>query len=268
MKLYSFLVALMLASAMAGQVLAQQIVLAPDSGSSFSDRWKWGMEQGDATLGYTVAGTSDDWGSGSSQSLASALYRSGAVVSTGQDWPLTVLVTIKDSVIQRISARSLRYSGPSDVARILWLGEASQEESFELLSSLSLSGDALRGSVYAISYHRDVRAAGPWIKRFLDPSGGVETRKTAAYSYAGYAGNEAAGVLVELALSDRSLEVAKAAAYALAGNLDSDRAVESLGLLIQRSNRFEVRKAAVYALGNADSDDARRILLRLILEES
>jgi HEAT repeat protein len=263
-RLLAALVVLSSFSAVRG-TQAQEIVRSDDERAPLENRWEWALEQAEGrfVVGYAMVGmTTSGWMTGGGGiSLGDLLGE-----PVGTQTHVAVLVRFQDAKVEGLKVLDSRSTFQSEASKLFWLGDASQQDSFELLQSLALTDDAEQNRAYVLGSHRAVPEAGMVLRRLLESSGRDDLRKAAAYGYGRFAGSEALPLLKRTAVSDRSDEVAKAATYAVS-NVDNDEAITTLESILADSNRQEVKKAAVYGLGNIGTDRARRVLLGLILKE-
>jgi hypothetical protein len=186
--------------------------------------------------------------------------------SVGTQTHVAVLVRFRNGKVEGINALDSRSTFQSEVSKLYWLGDGSQEDSFELLQSLNLTENGEENRAYVLGNHRSVPEVGTVLRSLLNSTSRDDLRKAAAYGYGQFAGSGGLPLLKRTAVSDRSEEVAKAATYAVS-NVDNDEAVTTLESILADSNRQEIKKAAVYGLGNIGTDRARHVLLGLILNE-
>jgi hypothetical protein len=246
-------------------VSAQTIVRSPDQRAPLADRWEWAVDQTESrfVVGYATVGTSTSgWITGGDGiSLRDLL---GEPVGTRTH--MAILVRFMDGRVEGIDALDSLSTFQSESSNLYWLGDASQQDSFDLLQSLALTENAEENRAYVLGNHRSVPEAGTLLRGLLESARRDDLRKAAAYGYGAFAGSNGLPLLKRTAVSDRSDDVAKAATYAVS-NVDNDEAITALESILADTNRQEVKKAAVYGLGNIGTDRARRVLLGLILDE-
>ncbi len=267
MKTSAFLL-LLLAVCMPSEGFSQVVIRAPAGTGGLSAAWEWAIKQSAPRAAEVIAvvwtidsaGANWRW-----DNQGPPLYE--LLELPAASGARTAIVAIaKRGEVTKLSIQDLDWPLRQGVSHVIFLGEASQAESFDLVSELDLrSTDVQRARLHVAAIHHNVPAAGTMILEALG-SQNRDVRKVAAYAWAHFGGKDALPRLTDLAVGDTDVAVAKAAAYAI-GSVDDTASVEALVGVLDDSTRREVRKAAAYALGNLGSPEARAVLIRLIRTE-
>ncbi len=141
---------------------------------------------------------------------------------------------------------------------LLWLGEASDEESLGLVSEFYAAArtDNIKESlVAAAGVHGTPALAVPFLEKVLNGRDSDEVRKNAAFWIGQQHDRKALGILVRAAQSDRSTAVRKNAVFAIS-QTGLPEAVDELIALARKGPETEVRKQAVFWLGQIASKKA------------
>ncbi len=153
---------------------------------------------------------------------------------------------------------------------LIWLGDAGNQESLELLwemyqdfSGISLRKEALR----TIGMHDAAGSVIPLLESVLEEAEEAELREAAASELGDHNHSRAVELLLHTAMHDPSLEVREEAASALE-DIALPESVDALINIARHAPDQSVREEAVQALGNKAAEKAGKELNRLANEET
>ena len=153
---------------------------------------------------------------------------------------------------------------------LIWLGEAGNQESLELLwdmyqnfSGISFREEALR----AIGMHDAADTVIPLLESVLNEAEIPELREAAASELGNHNHSRAVELLLHTAMHDPSLEVREEAASALE-DITLPESVDALIKIARRASDISVREEAVEALGDKAAEKVGMDLNRLVNEET
>jgi hypothetical protein len=141
---------------------------------------------------------------------------------------------------------------------LYWLGEAGQEESFDLVKDLfgqATAGRAKKGLVVAAGLHGNPKLGIPFLAKVLAGGEADDLRKDAAFWIGQQHDAEGLRILVRAAESDRSREVREGAVFAVS-QVDLPEAVDELIALARNAKPVDTRKQAVFWLSQIASKKA------------
>ncbi len=223
-------------------------------------------------------------GSTDAKSIAELLSPQASRTLSRADTELAILMKFGRSghtpthfVVVSLSSRVLMNG-----ARIDWLGNHNQEESYSLLQALyrnTSNVDARRGLISFVGRHDLIADSVPWLKKLVNgdevstkngvTKENVGIRKSAIFAL-GYHPDKSIGPFLQeiIRSSTRSENLRKAAVYSVA-NRNTDEAFSLLGGTIRTKELpVSIRKAAVYAVGGVEHTGVLRLLEDLIAETS
>jgi len=153
---------------------------------------------------------------------------------------------------------------------LIWLGEAGDEESLNLLwsvyqnsSQISLKEDAIN----AVGMHEASESVIHLLESVLNKAREPELREEAASELGNHNHQRAVELLLHTAMQDQNLEVREEAASALE-DIDLPESVDALITIARKSPDFSVKEEAVESLGEKAAERVGEKLSRLATEET
>ena len=320
---------LVLALAAISQLLyAQEIVRHPDSTQSLNQRWEWAKAQATQTkfkkgywIGYSIKRLMEENSTIGSMHIENGrIYRSGKSLSEliyGIEIPLESLRSYKekshrkvvkdvglfflfdprDGALAEIKESTFELSVDFDDFPLFWLGQASDEQSLdlverlyrpvastkikeELISAVGLHGQSTRrrillAGVLSGNEATTVRKqAAFWLGQIDDPEAlrilrqaaktdrSTEVRKQTVFALSQMKSTKAEDVLIELARNQNDRQICKEALFWLAQKA-SKRAVDLLKETVQNDADTEIQKQAIFALTQLPDGEGIPVLIEI-----
>ncbi len=160
--------------------------------------------------------------------------------------------------LEKVRMSNLDLTFDFDALPLLWLGEAADEESLDVVGRFYAAAGAdktRKGLVAAAGLHGTADLTVPFLAKVLDSRDSDDVRKDAAFWLGQQESRSALGILVRAAKSDSSRSVRKNAVFALS-QTGLPEAVDELIALAKGPAETEVRKEAVFWLGQIASKKA------------
>ena len=165
---------------------------------------------------------------------------------------------------------SLDFPFELDNRPMIWLGEAEDEESLNLLWSVYQNSQRIslkKDVINAVGMHKASESVIPLLESVLNKAQEPELREEAASELGDHNHLRAVKLLLRTAMQDQNLEVREEAASALE-DIDLPESVDALITIARRSPDFSVKEEAVEALGDKASALIGEKLSRLASEET
>ncbi len=320
----------LLLAAISQLLYAQEIVRHSDSTQSLGQRWEWAKTQANQTkfkkgywIGYSIKRLMEENSTIGSMHIENGrIFRSGKSLSEliyGVDIPLESLRSYKDKensyrkvvkdvglfflfdprdgALAEIKESTFELSVDFDDFPLLWLGRASEDQSFDLLERLyqpAASNKIKEALISAVGLHgpsmrRRTLLAGVlggneattvrkqaafWLGQVDDPEAlkilrqaakadrSTEVRKQTVFALSQMKSTEAEDVLIELARNQSDRQICKEALFWLAQKA-SKRAVDLLKETVQNDADTEIQKQAIFALTQLPDHDGIPVLIEI-----
>lgn len=200
---------------------------------------------------------------------------SGADGSRRVNRELAVLVEIDERTgdLERVVVANVESPVDLKGKNLVWLGTASQTETFNLMRTVfkSTSNERVqKGAVQVVGFVTQEEAvpATAFLKSLVkSTTTKVDVRKAAVFALAWSPDESIGDFMVEIARGSGPTELRKSALYAI-GNRDDPRSLQLMGQVVQDGSvPIEVRKAALYSVGNTESDEAVEVLKNVLLSD-
>ncbi|HJR62967.1 MAG TPA: M56 family metallopeptidase [Gemmatimonadaceae bacterium] len=152
---------------------------------------------------------------------------------------------------------------------VIWLGNASDDESLPFLTGLYAGASPTRmkkALVSSISVHRTSNVVVPFLLSVLESDAVSDIREQAAEGLAYHDTQDSLEILKRLATSDRSSRVRAEAVEAL-GEMRMPESLDALLELVKVVEGRDVRREAVEALGEKNSDRAAEALAEIAVSD-
>jgi hypothetical protein len=276
---------------------AQEVVRHPDSSQSLNQRWDWAVKQSGQSqfkngywIGYSIKRMMEENSTIGSMHIENGeIFRDGKSLSEliyGVELPLNDRTSAKekshrkvvkdvglfflfdprDGALAEVKESTFELSVDFDDFPLLWLGRASDEQSFDLLERLfqpvtsTKIKEALIGAVglHGPSTRRRILLAG-----VLSGNEATTVRKQAAFWLGQADDPEALKILRQAAKADRSTEVRKQTVFAMS-QMDLPEAEDALFELARAQDDREVCKDAIFWLAQRGSERTAAFLKEII----
>ncbi len=168
--------------------------------------------------------------------------------------------------VTRIKVSNLDLSVDLENKPLLWLGQADDMESLELLDNMYeklQETETKKRVVMAIGIHDASEKSIPIMSSILSEEDNHKVRKATVFWLGQTDKPKALSILEKVVHSDRSSEVRKNCVFAIS-QMDLDRATDSLIDLAQKSNDSKIRNAAIFWLGQKASKKAEAALQDIV----
>jgi hypothetical protein len=297
---------MMLAIVLVCGLNAQEVVRCPQQNLSLSERWKWASGDGarlikgkEVWVGYSIKRLMNEdsfMSSGNFYSGAREMRRSlhdvisgdtsgqtGGGMAWGRSEKNNIFKVRKDVAIlfgfsgeadadgslRKIEISNIELSVDLKNKLLLWLGEAEDEQSVNLLTGLFdrlTSTELKKNFVMAIGIHQNSRGVYPFLVGVLKGEQVDDIRSQAAFWLGQLDLPESLPLLAEVAQDDRSARVKEQSVFAIS-QLSSDESTEALINLARKARDTKVRAKAAFWLGQKASPKAVAILESIISDD-